>query len=347
LIQLIDVSKVYKEKNKEIHALDNVSLHVDKGKIHGIIGYSGAGKSTLIRCINLLEKPTKGKVFFKDEDITYLKEKELRIKRKKIGMIFQHFNLMPSRTVYENIAYPLKGEKLTKNEEKTTVRELLKLVELEDKELSYPSQLSGGQKQRVAIARALANKPEVLLCDEATSSLDPKTTKSILSLLKKLRDDLGLTIILITHEMEVIKEICDMVSIMEDGKIVEVEDVVSIFSNPKNNSTKEFIETTSNISKLEEILKSGKNFFNLEEEDVLVKVQYVGETAKEGILSKASQKFDIEISVLYGNFDIIGDTPLGELIVFFRGEKEQVEKGLNYFKSKGLKIEIIKRKGEI
>lgn len=347
MIELVNVSKEYYSKDKRIIALDNVSLRVSKGEIHGVIGYSGAGKSTLIRCINLLEKPDRGEVLYNNENLTLLGEKDLRNRRKKIGMIFQHFNLLPSRNVYENIAYPLKKENLSKELERKKIKELLELVELEDKELAYPSQLSGGQKQRVAIARALANNPEVLLCDEATSALDPKTTKSILGLLKKLRDDLDLTIILITHEMEVIKEICNKVSIMEKGKIVEQNDIVSIFSNSECDATKEFIESTSNIAKLEEILESDRNIFGLRAGDVLVKVQYVGELANEGILSQASRKFQIEISVIFGNFDVIGNVPLGELIVFFRGDGPQIEKGLNYFKEKGLKIEIIKRMGEI
>lgn len=347
LIKLVNVSKEFRQKNNSILALDNVNINVSKGEIHGVIGYSGAGKSTLIRCINLLEKPDKGQVLYKDEDITRLKESDLRQRRKKIGMIFQHFNLMPSRNVYENIAYPLKKERLSKEDEGRIIAELLEIVELDDKELAYPSQLSGGQKQRVAIARALANRPEVLLCDEATSALDPKTTKSILRLLKKLRDELDLTIILITHEMEVIKEICHKVSIMERGKIVEQSDVVSIFSNPRSEVTKEFIQTTSNKNKLDEILSGSNNTFGLRNDDILVRVQYVGDLANEGILSQASRLFNIEISVLFGNFDVIGNTPIGELIVFFRGEEEGVKKGLNYFIQKGLKIEIIKRNGEI
>ena len=340
IIKLRGLSKHYKNKI----AVDNLSLEINKGEIHGIIGYSGAGKSTLVRCINLLERPTSGRVIFKGEDLTSLPERELRLRRKKIGMIFQHFNLMPLRDVYGNIAYPLHGSGLSKEEQKKKVNELLELVGLRDKEKAYPSQLSGGQKQRVAIARALANDPEILLCDEATSALDPKTTKSILKLLKDLRDKLGLTIILITHEMEVIKEICDSVSVMEDGYLVEQGEVIKIFSNPKNGATKEFLQTTSNIVKMKELLELEKNIFNIGSGDVLVRVQYVGESAKEAILSQASRKFGINISVLFGNFDILEHTPLGELIVLFSGPGDKISEGLDYFREKGLQIEIIENK---
>lgn len=341
LIELKNVSKVFNSGENKLYAVKDVSLKVNQGEIHGIIGYSGAGKSTLIRCINLLERPTDGKVLFKGEDLTLLKEKELRQKRKKIGMIFQHFNLLGSRNVYKNISYPLKGSGISKEEEGKKVRRLLKLVGLKHKEKAYPSELSGGQKQRVAIARALANDPEVLLCDEATSALDPKTTKSILKLLKDLRDELGLTIILITHQMEVIKEVCDRVSVMNEGRIVEEGDVVEIFSTPKEEITKEFLKTTANRGKIFEILGSGENIFNIEKEDVLTRVQYLGDAAKEAILSQASRKFEINASVLYGNIDILGRIPVGEMIVLFSGDQRNITSGINYFRESGLFVEII------
>jgi D-methionine transport system ATP-binding protein len=346
MIQLNSVSKTFDVRSGRVNALKKVGLRIGKGEIRGIIGYSGAGKSTLLRCINLLERPTEGEVVFKGEDLTKLSEKELRHKRKQMGMIFQHFNLMPSRTVYRNIAYPLKGMGLSAAEERIRIGGLLGLVGLEDKENAYPSQLSGGQKQRVAIARALASNPDVLLCDEATSALDPKTTKSILKLLKELRDKLGLTIVLITHEMEVIKEICDRVSVMEDGEIVEENSVVGIFSSPKAGITKDFLETTSNLPKLETLLSESDGFLKIKEDDILAKVQYFGETAKDAILSQASRTYGIDISVLYGSFDIIGSTPVGELIVLFSGTKEAVQCGIDYFKAKGLAVDIIKTKKE-
>lgn len=343
MIQLKDVSKTFEGGFGNVQALKSVNIKVEKGEIRGIIGYSGAGKSTLIRCINLLEKPAEGQVLFKGEDLTLLPEKDLRQRRKRIGMIFQHFNLMPSRTVYKNIEYPLKGSDLSKAEKRDKIISLLELVGLRDKENAYPSQLSGGQKQRVAIARALANDPDMLLCDEATSALDPKTTKSILRLLRELKEKLGLTIVLITHEMEVIKEICDKVSVMEDGCIVEENDVVGIFSNPKATITRDFLDTTSNLPRLEDLLKDDEGLLK-NKEGVLVKVQYFGETAKDAILSQASRKFGIDISVLYGSFDIIGNTPVGELIVLFSGADDSINNGLEYFRTKGLKIEIIKQK---
>lgn len=339
MIELVNVSKIFNEGVDEVYAVREVSLKVKKGEIYGIIGYSGAGKSTLIRCINLLERPSSGSILFKGEDLTKLKEKELRDRRKKIGMIFQHFNLFKSRTVYENIAYPLKSSKLSKEEKRMKILELLDLVDLRDKENSYPSQLSGGQKQRVAIARALASDPEVLLCDEATSALDPKTTKSILELLKDLQKKLNLTIILITHEMDVIKEICDRVSIMEDGSLIEEGDIVTIFSNPSHTTTKGFLDTATNRGKINEILKLKENIFNIKEGDVLTRVQYLGDAAKEAILSQASIKYGIQASVLYGNIEVLNKTPIGEMIVLFRGER--IKEAIEYFRQKGLKLEII------
>ena len=341
MIELKNVSKVFNLGTNNVYAVNNVSLKVNQGEIYGIIGYSGAGKSTLIRCINLLERPSEGKILFKGEDLTLLKEKDLRKKKKKIGMIFQHFNLMNSRDVYHNISYPLKGSRLSKEEEVEKVRGLLKLVGLSDKEHAYPSQLSGGQKQRVAIARSLANDPEVLLCDEATSALDPKTTKSILRLLQNLREKLGLTIILITHEMDVIKEICDRVSVMEKGRIIEEGDIVKIFSNPEKNTTKEFLETTTNRGKIVEILELKENIFNIKEGDVLTRVQYLGDAAKDAILSQVSRRFAINASVLYGNIEILDHTPVGEIVVLFSGDQENIVEGINYFREKGLIVDVI------
>lgn len=341
MIEMINVTKVFNHGENRVEAVKNVSLKVNQGEIYGIIGYSGAGKSTLIRCINLLERPTTGKVLFKGEDLTLLKEKELRERRKKIGMIFQHFNLLNSRNVYENIAYPLKGSKLSKKEKRERVVELLKLVDLEDKEKAYPSQLSGGQKQRVAIARALANNPEVLLCDEATSALDPKTTKSILYLLKKLKDKLNITIILITHEMAVIKEICDRVSVMEDGKIIEEGSTVKIFSQPTKETTREFLAISSNRTKIDNILALEKNIFNIKEGDILARVAYVGDATGEALISKVSRKYNLNASILYGNLEILGSTPVGELIILFSGERADIQNAINYFRQKGLIVEVI------
>ena len=234
MIELKNVTKNFSAGNNTVHAVKDVSLVIDKGEIFGIIGFSGAGKSTLVRCINLLERPDTGNVIVDGNDLTALKARDLRMARKKIGMIFQHFNLMPSRTVAGNVEYSLFGGRLSKEAKRKKVRELLSLVDIADKENAYPSQLSGGQKQRVAIARALANDPKVLLCDEATSALDPQTTASILELLQDLNKKLGITIVVITHEMAVVKQICDRVAVMENGNVVEEGDVFSIFANPKH-----------------------------------------------------------------------------------------------------------------
>ena len=249
MIELKNISKDFGSGEKAVHAVRDVSLSIGSGEIFGIIGFSGAGKSTLVRCINLLERPSSGSVFVAGQDLTALSAKDLRAARKKIGMIFQHFNLMPSRTVAGNVAYPLKGSGLSKEDIQKKVATLLELVGIGDKADAYPSQLSGGQKQRVAIARALANDPQVLLCDEATSALDPQTTKAILHLLKHLNETLGITIVLITHEMAVVKEICDRVAVMEYGRVVEQGEVFTVFAEPKQDITKSFIHTTSRRSK--------------------------------------------------------------------------------------------------
>lgn len=341
MIEILNVTKTFEDGKNKITAVDNVSIKVNQGEIYGIIGYSGAGKSTLVRCINLLERPTKGKVLFKGKDLCHINQKELREKRKKIGMIFQNFNLFNSRNVYHNVAYPLKGAKLSKKEEQKKVRKLLEIVGLSDKEKSYPSQLSGGQKQRVAIARALANDPEVLLCDEATSALDPKTTKSILKLLKELKQKLGLTIILITHEMAVIKEICDRVSIMEEGRVVEEGGIVEIFSKPENETTKDFLETATNTSKIFDILKLEENVFDIQEGDILTKVNYLGNVTKDALISEVSRKFKVNASILYGNLEILNQTPVGELVVLFSGEDQSIQKSIDYFREKGILVEVI------
>ena len=341
MIEIIDVTKIFDDGKRKVEAVKEVNLKVNKGEIYGIIGYSGAGKSTLIRCINLLERPTKGKVLFKGEDLTLLKEKDLRESRKKIGMIFQQFNLLQSRNVYQNIAYPLKNSNLSKKDERKKVLELLELVGLEDKETAYPSQLSGGQKQRVGIARALANDPEVLLCDEATSALDPKTTKSILSLLKELRKKLDLTIILITHEMAVIKEICDRVSVMENGEIIEEGTIVKVFSEPSHPTTKEFLDTGSNRTKIHEILNLEENIFQIKAVDVLARVAYVGESTGEALISKVSRKYGLNASIIYGSIEFLSNTLVGELVILFSGERDDIQSGLDYFRSKGLIVEVI------
>lgn len=275
MIVLEHINKNFNDGKHSVEAVKDVSLTINDGEIFGIIGFSGAGKSTLVRCINLLERPTSGKVTVNGLDMTQLKSKELRAARQKIGMIFQHFNLMPSRTVFDNVAYPLKGKGLSKGEIAAKVRHLLALVEISDKEGAYPSQLSGGQKQRVAIARALANDPNILLCDEATSALDPQTTNSILALLKQLNRDLGLTIVIITHEMAVIKKTCNRVAVMEKGELIEYGDVFDLFTNPKNPLTMDFIATTSNLSKASELIETDSKLISLKPGEAFVRLSYV------------------------------------------------------------------------
>ena len=243
MIKLSNITKVFQQGNRTIQALNNVSLHVPAGQIYGVIGASGAGKSTLIRCVNLLERPTEGSVLVDGQELTTLSESELTKARRQIGMIFQHFNLLSSRTVFGNVALPLELDNTPKDEVKRRVTELLSLVGLGDKHDSYPSNLSGGQKQRVAIARALASNPKVLLCDEATSALDPATTRSILELLKDINRRLGLTILLITHEMDVVKRICDCVAVISNGELIEQDTVSEVFSHPKTPLAQQFQQT--------------------------------------------------------------------------------------------------------
>mgnify|MGYP000016602758 FL=1 len=255
MIELVNVEKTYHTSSGDIHALKRTSLTINQGEIFGIIGLSGAGKSTLIRCINMLEVPTAGQVFVDGEELTAMTETQLRKARQNIGMIFQHFNLLASRTVFDNIAFPLEIQGLGKDEIKKRVEPLLELVQLQDRADHYPSQLSGGQKQRVGIARALASNPKVLLCDEATSALDPQTTKSILNLLRDINQRLNLTIVMITHQMEVVKEICDRVAVIENGSIIEEGNMVDVFTNPQNQTTKEFVKSVDKNT-LPESLKS-------------------------------------------------------------------------------------------
>lgn len=342
MISLRDIRKVYLSDNGRVDAIRGVNLEIGEGEICGIIGFSGAGKSTLVRCINLLENPTSGKVFVGNQELTALSPKELRQSRKNIGMIFQHFNLMQSKTVSKNIAYPLKGSGLSKEQIKKRVSELLELVGLSDKANNYPTQLSGGQKQRVAIARALANNPKVLLCDEATSALDPQTTQSILSLLKDINKKLGLTIVIITHEMHVVKEICDNVAVMENGNIVEYGGLIQIFTKPKVKVTKDFIATIFQENKIYELLE--KDYFRNEirKDEVLAKIVFVGQNTGQAFISKISRKFKIDASILFGNIEIIQNTPIGYLVVKLSGQIENILNVGNYLKENNIELEVIK-----
>lgn len=344
MISLKDVSVTFTQPNKEtIQAVKNVSLEVDKGDVYGIVGYSGAGKSTLVRVINLLQRPTSGSVVVNQTELTALPAKALREKRKTIGMIFQHFNLMDSRNVFDNVDFSLKYAGISKQERRQKVTELLSLIGLEEKARSFPSQLSGGQKQRVAIARALANDPEILLCDEATSALDPKTTLQILALLKKLNRKLGLTIVIITHEMQVVKEICNKVAVMENGEIIEQGKSVQIFSQPAKPLTKDFIRTATHIDQaLETILGSAK-FSSLAANEWLVELSYVGDQTNEPLIAQLFSRYQVTTNILYGNVEILQDVPIGSLIVSLSGEYGQRKRALDFLADQGVYTNIIKQ----
>ena len=342
MIELKNVSKTFKTNQKEVHAVKNVNITVDDGEIFGVIGYSGAGKSTLVRCINLLERPTEGQVIIENTDLTQLKEKELRAERQNIGMIFQQFNLLASRTAYQNVEFPLKNRGYSKEEIKEKVESLLDLVGIADKANTYPSQLSGGQKQRVAIARALATDPKILLCDEATSALDPQTTKSILKLLKEVNKKLGITIVIITHEMDVIKEICHRVAVMEDGYVVELNDVVSVFSNPQAQITKEFISSTSSLTRIDDLIKEEASIVQLKPGQQLWRLDFYGAETREALIAELALTFDINPSIIFANVEVISDTVLGSLIVLLSLTDDLEREVLNYLENKHIKVEVIK-----
>lgn len=342
MITLQNISKTFIDGGKEVQAVKDVNLTIHDGDIFGIIGFSGAGKSTLVRCINLLERPTSGTVTVDDKEITALSAKELRKARKKIGMIFQHFNLMPSRTIFGNVAYPLKGSGLSKQEIADKVHNLLDLVGISEKENAYPSQLSGGQKQRVAIARALANDPKILLCDEATSALDPQTTKSILKLLQKVNETLGITIVVITHEMDVVKEICNRVAVMDHGNVVEEGEVFSIFATPQNKVTRDFIKTTSNLQKIEELVEAGSPVVALKPGELIVRLSYIEKNASEPLISAVTEKFGIILNIIFADVEIVQNAPIGGTVAIVSGDKDKVEQAFTYLKEKNVGVEVIK-----
>ena len=342
MIELVNVTKEFQLKSGIVTAVKDVNLKIEESEIFGVIGYSGAGKSTLVRCINLLEKPTSGSVLINDVDLMKLEEKKLRAERTKIGMIFQQFNLLNSRTVFENVSFPLKYKGRSREEIKERVEYLLELVGISEKSDSYPSQLSGGQKQRVAIARALANKPDVLLCDEATSALDPQTTKSILELLKDLNKKLGITIVIITHEMAVIKEICHRVAVMEDGRIVELNDVVSLFSKPEQKITKDFINSTSNLTRINDLIEEKANIVELKPGQKICRLDFSGGSTKEAIISKISREFQVDASIIFANVETVSDTVFGSLIIILNGNANNHERVFEFLKDNDVAVEVIK-----
>lgn len=338
MIILENVTKIYEASNGSVTAVDNVSLQIKEGEIFGIIGYSGAGKSSLIRLLNGLEKPTKGKVIVAGRDIANIKGKELRKARQEIGMIFQHFNLLWSRTVRENIAFPLEIAGVPKEQRKKRVDELIQLVGLQGRENAYPSQLSGGQKQRVGIARALANNPKVLLCDEATSALDPQTTDSILELLVDINKRLGLTIVLITHEMHVIRKICDRVAVMENGKIVEQGEVLQVFRQPKQAITKRFVQQ---VVEPEETKETITHLLDKYPNGTVVQLTFVGEAAEQPLIANVVRQFQVDANILQGKISQTHQGSYGVLFVHIDGEKEEVARAIDYIRNQQVAVEVM------
>lgn len=333
MIKLTSISKTYANG---FVALKNIDLEVQKGDIMGIIGYSGAGKSTLIRIINRLEEPTEGSLIIDGVDLLALKENALQKQRQKMGMIFQHFNLLSAKNVFENVAFALRIAKWDKKLIKPRVNELLELVGLSEKAHYYPSQLSGGQKQRVAIARALANHPKILLCDEATSALDTKTTKSILALLRDIQQRLGLSVVLITHQIEVVKEICNKMCVVSDGEIVERGSVKEVFASPKHPITKELIS----------FLPQDEQSFITHLEDLrnVYKVVFTGPNAQSPLISQMIRKFDVDVNILSGSIDELRGGEVGHLVIKFSTSESKVDSALKWLTENGVTIEHLQDK---
>ena len=352
MINIQHMNKTFHLKTGDVEALNDVSLNIEAGQIYGVIGYSGAGKSTLVRCINLLETPDSGSLTVGDSgEIVIqngkplvsgkaLKEKQLGKLRRGIGMIFQHFNLLDRSTVFENIAYPLRYSGMKKEEIDKRVTELLALVDLTDKRDTYPSQLSGGQKQRVAIARALANNPQILLSDEATSALDPDATEAILTLLKQLNEKLGLTIVLITHEMAVIKAICHRVAVMEHGKVVEEGDVYDIFANPQQPITRKFIASSSALGKAEKMIADGSPMMQVKPGEKLVRLTFRQDSVGDSVISKISRRFHANLNIVLANVDILQGHPLGAMIAVIGGD--DVDSALEYLRAHQISVEVMR-----
>ncbi|MFE7086551.1 methionine ABC transporter ATP-binding protein [Sphingobacterium spiritivorum] len=336
MVELVNISKTFKGKGISTNALTDVSIKISAGEIYGVIGSSGAGKSTLIRCVNLLERPDNGAIVLNGQNIMALPQQELTIKRREIGMIFQHFNLFSSRTVSENIAFPLELTGKSKIAIKERVHELLQLVGLESKANDYPANLSGGQKQRVAIARALANNPSILLCDEATSALDPHTTKSILQLLKSINKKLNLTILLITHEMEVIKTICDRVAVLDHGRLIEQGTVEQIFTAPKEAVTQQFIASSFNAELPPSIQNKLKQTGN-----PVVKVFITGDEQQSLLISDLQRLYDTDAKLISAQIEYIGQSNFGLMFLELSGESQAIQQSLSYLNTTYSSFEII------
>lgn len=346
MIQLEHIDVTFQQKKRQIQAVKDVTIHIREGDIYGIVGYSGAGKSTLVRVINLLQVPTNGKIIV-DGDVLFdnkvtLTAEQLRRKRQDIGMIFQHFNLMSQLTAEENVAFALKHSGLSKEEKKEKVHTLLELVGLADRAENYPSQLSGGQKQRVAIARALANDPKILISDESTSALDPKTTKQILTLLQDLNQKLGLTIVLITHEMQIVKDIANRVAVMQNGRLIEEGSVLDIFSNPQQDLTKDFISTATGIDEAMDKIEQQEIVKHLASNSLLVQMKYAGTSTDEPLLNEIYKHHQVTANILYGNIEILGGTPVGELVVVLSGQKENLVAAKTAICEAGVQLTVLK-----
>ena len=333
MIQLTDITVRFGGASNPVEAVRKVSLHIGRGEIFGIVGTSGAGKSTLVRTINLLERPTSGSVSIDGTDVTNYKGEDLRKHRLRTGMIFQQFNLINTKTVFNNVAFALKVAGCSKGEIAERVPELLALVGLSDKSEAYPAQLSGGQKQRVGIARALANSPQVLLCDEPTSALDLETTASILELLKEINRTLGITIVIITHEMTVVKAICDRVAVMDAGEVVEEGSVYNLFANPNHEFTRQLVSRTLNLELPARLLETAAG--------KILKLLYRGERAEEPIISETIRLFGVQVNILHGQIEYIGGQPLGALVVALEGAYEAVEQATAYIVSKTAGVEVL------
>ncbi|MGI8384103.1 methionine ABC transporter ATP-binding protein [Robertmurraya sp. P23] len=337
MIEMKGVYKTYQRKNVTTDALKGIDLQIQEGDIFGVIGYSGAGKSTLVRLVNYLEHPTKGDVIVDGQVLAHLSNEQLRAMKKQIGMIFQHFNLLESKTIFDNVAIPLVLSKKPKQEIKARVMELLEFVGLSEKAKSYPKELSGGQKQRVGIARALASNPKILLCDEATSALDPQTTQSILQLLKKINTDYKITIMIITHEMSVIQEVCNRVAVMEDGKIIEQGSVLDVFGHPKHSTSKNFVKTVIHNS----IPNSVKRKLIRSENSRVFRLEVKGDTASEPIIYQLLKDYDVKVNILFANMTEIQETTLVIMYLQFEGETAEIDKALEFVRGKVTGVEEV------
>ena len=335
MIEFKDISKHYELKGQTIRALDQINLEIPEGSIFGIIGYSGAGKSTLIRLINLLERPTQGQVIINQKDFTALDARSLRQERANIGMIFQHFNLLQTKTVAANIEIPLKLLGVSKTEREKRLNEVLDFIELKHKKDAFPDELSGGQKQRVGIARALANHPKILLCDEATSALDPQTTKSVLALLKKINQEQGITIVMVTHEMDVIETVCDYVAVMEQGKVIETGSTIDIFSRPQHPTTKNFIQTVLQQQLPVNILNNLEN----QNHNSIYCLQFLGKSAQETVVQAVIKKFDISLNILFANMTEINGTVIGQMFIQLLGDPAIIQQAIEFLQQNGVEVE--------